>query len=72
MLFLLYERVIIMDRIKEFSTALFLKLKKTYDQGVNENFLVLLLVVIGMLSIMTLLGQQMIDLFSRITDVLTF
>ena len=72
MLFLLYERVIIMDRIREFSNALFHKLKKTYDQGLNENFLVLLLVVIGMLSIMTLLGQQLIALFARIVAGLTF
>jgi hypothetical protein len=61
-----------MDRIKEFSQALYLKLKKTYDQGVDENFLVLLVVVIVMMSFMTLMGQQLIALFSRIVAGLSF
>ena len=61
-----------MDRIREFSHALFHKLKKSYEQGLDENFLVLLLVVIVMMSVMTLLGQQLIALFTRIVNELPF
>ena len=61
-----------MDRIRAFSQALVLKLKKTYDQGIDENFLVFLVVMIVMISVLTLLGQQLITLFSRIADGLPF
>jgi hypothetical protein len=63
-----------MDRIKEFSHALYLKLKKSYEQrgGLDENFLVLLLVVIVMMGVMTLLGQQLMALFSHIAAALSF
>jgi len=62
----------ILDQIRKFSHALFLKLKKSYEQGLDENFLVLLLVVIVMMSVMTLLGQQLIALFTRIVNELPF
>ena len=61
-----------MDRIREFSRALHHKLKKSYDQGVDENFLVLLVIVIVMMSVMTLMGQQLLALLTHIVAGLPF
>ena len=63
-----------MDRIREFSHALYLKLKKSYEQrgGLDEKSLLFLMVMIVMISFMTLLGQQFMAFFIRIIDGLPF